>query len=280
MSSTFRHSGRSRIGLVLLAVTSIALITIAYRTNSGPFRAVRSVAQDAVGPFQAGFANLTRPIVNFVKGAASYGNLKSEVGRLRAENAKLKEISGQAQQLATENQQLLAEAHLPFLGGIRSVSAEIISGSPSNFESAAVIDRGSSSGIRVGMPVVSGGGLVGQVVVVARSTATVRYVDDPDSKIGARLLTTSTLGVVAGQGQGRDLSMEFVPASTKINLGEEVETSGLQNAEFPPGIPIGTVTNAILARGEPDWEIQIAPYSPPEQLQVVKVMLWYPPPTG
>ena len=50
---------------------------------------------------------------------------------------------------------------LPYIEDSNAVAAQVVSGSPGNFEFTVQIDRGSSSGVNVDMPVVTGAGLAG-----------------------------------------------------------------------------------------------------------------------
>ena len=93
---------------------------------------------------------------NAWNGLFHYGDVQNENERLRAQ---LGDAQGQAAQGADAKRQL---EELSSLEGIvqftqlPSVTSEVISGPLTNFEHTLEIDRGSSKGIKVGMPVVTG----------------------------------------------------------------------------------------------------------------------------
>ena len=69
---------------------------------------------------------------------------------------------------------------------IETTAAQVIANGVSNFEWTITIDKGSSVGISVGMPVVSSAGLVGHVRV-GTSSSVVQLIIDPDSSVAGRL---------------------------------------------------------------------------------------------
>jgi rod shape-determining protein MreC len=93
---------------------------------------------------------------------------------------------------------LLALNGLPTLAGIDSVTAQVVGQSPSNFTQTFELNRGKSSGIRVGMTVTNGAGLVGKITGVTLERSVVMLATDPEYamsvKVGActRPNTTTT----------------------------------------------------------------------------------------
>ena len=66
------------------------------------------------------------------------------------------------------------------------MTAQVTALGPSDFAATVQLDKGSTSGVAVGMPVVGGAGLVGQVIEVWSSGCTVRLVTDAGSSVGVR----------------------------------------------------------------------------------------------
>ena len=85
-----------------------------------------------------------------------------------------------------ENSELKSELGLPTLSGIERVKAEVVSGAPSNFDQTITINQGERRGIKVGMPVITSGGLVGRVEQVTARQSVVRLLSDPESTVGVR----------------------------------------------------------------------------------------------
>ena len=88
-------------------------------------------------------------------------------------------------------------------------SARVLSSDPSNFSHTIDISKGSDDGLKVGMPVVNGAGLVGRIVQVTPNRSTVQLITDPDFLVGVRLLGSDlATGTAHGQGQGEDLLVD------------------------------------------------------------------------
>ncbi len=90
-------------------------------------------------------------------------------------------------------QEVLKLTHLPFVGNIPVVTAQVVNLNPSNFAATVELDVGTRNGVEPGMPVVGGSGLVGQVLSVSSTTSTVRLITDadPGSQIGVTFGTSA-----------------------------------------------------------------------------------------
>jgi rod shape-determining protein MreC len=211
---------------------------------------------------------------NFFGGITRYRSLQKENARLRAD---LDEARGA--QLATEGaererQALLELMRLDFAATIPAVTARVISTSPSNFQNTVVVDRGSEHRLVVGMPVVAGAGLVGRVLEVSKTRATIQLVTDRNANVGVRLTGSGQIGVASGAGSSGAMKVEFVAAGTKVTPGEAVVTSGLEDSAFPPEIPVGTVKSTSTPPGAVEQEITVQPSVDLQRLEFVKVLLW------
>ncbi len=102
------------------------------------------------------------------------------------------------------------------------------------------IDRGESHGVRVGMPVVTPKGVVGQVVRAVAGSADVMVMLDPQSRIGALVQRTRVRGTVVGAGDGQKMLLDFVRREDDITDGDVVVTAGTDGI-YPRGLVVGTV---------------------------------------
>lgn len=107
------------------------------------------------------------------------------------------------------------------------------------------IDRGESDGVRVGMPVVTGDGvLVGKVHRISPAIAEVVVVPDPRFRTAASFVDAlDTQGYVRGEG-GVSILMELIPAERVIEPNALIVTSGLE-AGVPRGLIVGSVARAL-----------------------------------
>ena len=105
-----------------------------------------------------------------------------------------------------------------------------------------VLDAGSRDGVRVGQSVIDGGGLVGQIVAVQPTTATVLLLTDPDHAVPVTVARTGVRLVAYGTGHNDQLELANVPLSSDVRVGDILITSGL-GGRFPAGFPVGTIRN-------------------------------------
>ena len=270
-----RRASRSRFVLLVLVLTAGTIITLSYRNKANHFtNNIKSWAGDVYKPIETGFRDAFDSVSNFFKGAVDYGSVKDQNARLRQELGAMRRQNLERGDQARQLKDLLALDNLPFAEGMPKVGAEVIATSFSNFQLTLQVDRGASSGVQVGMPVVSGAGLVGRVVQVARAQSTVLLITDPTSSIGVR--DAGVVGVASGQGQGKTLRVDYVPPGQPVHKGDVMVTSGLQGGLFPPGIPVGTVSVALQPPDSLQEELALQPVVTVTQVQFVDVLRWTP----
>jgi rod shape-determining protein MreC len=278
-----RRPSRARYLLLILVLAAVTLVTLDQRGGRGPLNSVRSHVQDVTKPVQSAVHDLLRPVGNFLTGAVDYGSLRAENERLRQELADSQNASVAAAAAQARANAIIAQAHLPFVGDIPTVAADVIDEGSSNFESTVTIDKGSGSGLAVGQPVVVAGGLVGAVGSVSSSTATVRLLTDPAFVVGVDLGTS--VASASGSGLDQPLNVSFVTPPTGSNgdessftlkVGSSVVTSGVDLAAFPAGIPVATVATFSNKAGSTDPDVTLRPLVDLSKLNLVRVELYSP----
>ena len=190
-----RRARRARRGMTigLLVVASIAIITLDYRGQAhGVISGAKRAAHDAFAPLQRGVDALARPVGSFLSGAVHGGDLESQNAKLQREIGALQRQTLQTQAVRNSLRALERLNRLPWGEGIPTVIAQVTALSPSDFAATVQLDKGSSSGVAVGMPVVGGAGLVGQVIEVWSSGCTVRIITDVNSSVGVRFGSAGT----------------------------------------------------------------------------------------
>src|SRR4051812_43049453 len=175
--AVYRRSHRARYTLLLLVLTAITLLTLDERAGTNKWLdKLKSATADAFAPVQTATAKVVNPVGDFFNGVIHYGDLKQENARLRDQLQAQRAASLQAAESERELQALKDQQKLDFVGDIPTVAASVVFVTASNFDRTVKIDRGTNAGIAVGMPVVSGGGLVGRVVEVSNLRSTVMLV--------------------------------------------------------------------------------------------------------
>ena len=275
--AVYRRPARSRFTLLLLVLTSITLLTLHYRgAGSGAISVVKDGVRDAFAPVQRASDRVFAPVGDFVGGILHYGDLESENERLRQEIAEIRGDLYQADDADRERRALLDQLDLPLAEDIPRVDARVVSTSPSNFAFTVEIDKGTTSGVAVGMPVVTGAGLVGRITEASRSRSVVQLLTDKTFSVGIRLATSGDVGVANGTGSLKSLTVDLVDPTTEIPDDEIVVTSGLQQSQFPPSYPVGRVTSKNLRPNALQQDVTIEPTADLERLTFVTVLQWTP----
>jgi rod shape-determining protein MreC len=199
----FSSLSRKRV-FVLLILTSLLLITLD-RRNNVVIDKVRTGFQTALRPFDTAADAIARPIVRAWNGVSDYDRLEKENQALRdqLDTQKGAEITARASVLQYQAIVDLYELSKDY----PHVMARVTGDAPSNFQNTVQITVGANRGVKVGMPVLSGAGLVGKITKVYAETSLVSLITDPSYSIGAEVLavaapeptTTTTTGVAFGQ---------------------------------------------------------------------------------
>jgi rod shape-determining protein MreC len=266
----YRRGNRRSI-LILLFITSIALITLDVR-GSGPITGVRGVAHDLVAPIASVADNVFSPVGDWIGGVTRAGSLRDENSRLKRELEELKGKAAQNRAFESENEELSKLLDLPYTEDSDAIAARVVSGSPGNFEWTVQIDRGTNDGVAEDTAVVTGAGLVGRVVEASGRRATVLLLRDPESGIAVVTESARTSGIAFGRTGESTLDLDFVDSGVQVDEGELVFTSGRDNSLFPPSIPVARVAKVEKKRGDLEQDIVLRPLVDFDSLEFVKVL--------
>ena len=221
----FFSPGNWRSIIVTLIVAGIIFLALA-----GYLAPVMRTALNPVVGIQGWISSRYTALYDFV-------TVPRDVASLRQQNAVLTNENSQLQTQIIQLQQQLREADVLYalLDFARSrpeneyIASSVIGRDPSPFMSYIIIDHGSDSGLRHGMPVVTQQGLVGRVDAVTAGASRIQLITDPGSSINVRLQSTQTETILRGSITG-DLTLEMIPQETKLKAGDLVLTSGLGGA--------------------------------------------------
>lgn len=270
-----RRKGRGRLVLLVFLALSLLIITLDFRGTFGPLERVKDFSQAIVSPIQRGLSTVTRPIGNFFSSIGELAQLREENEDLKDEVAALSEEIDQARELTDENVELrsLLELDEPWFTQDR-VSAQVIADAPGNYRWAVVIDKGRSHGIRPDMAVVAPEGLVGKVIQADSHQSIVLLLIDRKGGAAGEIEGTGITGLVSGNGGEQDLSLEFVDKREEVTVGDVVVTSNLdREGIFPPGIPIGAVSEVGGDERASELDISVSSFVDFGNLSVLSVLL-------
>lgn len=268
----------ARLLLIILISVSLITITLDYREGqSGPLAGLGRVAIGVMAPMQSGVSSVTRPIGSFFSGIAEIPTLRQEnrslQDRLDAAENQLRQDTA----FRTSYQELLDQRNLAqTLSPDENVSAVVIANVPSNLEWVVEINRGSSEGIKVGMPVIASQGLVGTIVQTSAESSSVRLIIDRKSSVAAKV-GTDARGLLSGEGDA-DMQMAFVDPSANIDPAQDPlvvtqsYSAGQFSSVFPSDITIGTVSRAFNAPSGLTKTVLVRPAVDFSSLQYVTVL--------
>ncbi len=280
-----RRSGRSRLTILLLVLTSVTVLTLDFR-GVGFISDARHAVGSALSPLQGAADFVATPFQNTWNGVTDYGDVAAENEVLRTRVAELEGEAARNADIAVQYDELVDQVDIPWVGDLSSATARVVQRPANSFSHTIGIDKGRDAGIREGMPVVVGGGeglggLVGQVVDVAAGSASVQLISDPEFRVGVRLVTSQRLGTASGQGTGRllriDTGIEPDEGDADLPSREIITTSGIdERSSFPASIPVGTVTRSRPANGGLTLEVFAEPLANLDELSYVTVVLTSP----
>lgn len=210
-------SSLSRRRVVLLVVlTCLLLITLDKQGNPFTDRA-RRVFDVMRRPVDAATNAIVLPLERAWYGITNYEDLETENAALRDQIEHMKGTEIEARSAVLQYRELLKLVQLTSKYTYDVVNAEVDGEAPSNYQQTVEINVGSDRGIKVGMPVTDGAGLIGRITRVFPSRSIVLLITDPTYAISARVLSTDeeiALEEITTSGSAPAEETEAAPADT------------------------------------------------------------------
>ncbi len=265
--------------IVLLLGNFLLMAFDARQVGSGQ-RLIRVWAQTVADFVQSPVTTVTAAVSGYFSSISSLRSAQSENDMLKQRVQELEvEVKG-SEDLVTENERLRGLLDLREKSKYKIVNSRIIGRDPSIWFDSSIIDRGSMDGIKLNMPVVTNGGLVGRVTAVSPLTAQVDLITRDKSGVGGivgEISGSNALGVVSGTSKTNVVEMRYVAGSIDVQVGQIVYTSG-QDGIYPPGLKIGEIVEVVTGSATTPHKIFIRPSSGIDSMQEVAVLLYEPPP--
>ena len=277
-----KHVRRRRAVLALLVAVSLILLTAYFgESPSSPLHSVQRGIVEVLSPIQEGASKALAPVRDVAGWFSSTIRAKQQNDKLRADNAKLRAENAALQQAVIENSQLRAQVKLDNSIGISSyqpVAADVIQRDPTLWYATVEVDKGSSDGVGKDDPVLADGALVGKVSTVAPTVSIVTLLTDHTYAVTAEVQDASgdTGVLVPKVGNPNQLLLQFLPQQAQITNGQQVVTAGFKSngldSLYPPGIPIGTVSNFNQNDLINNRQVQVSPAADLRHFDSVQVL--------
>lgn len=231
-------------GILILIIAGILLLALSGYINP--------VFDSALKPF----INVQSWISIRYQAIRDFLTVPRDVASLTQRNAELEAEVSRLQTQVIELQQQMNEAKVLYalLDFAREnpenqyIATSVIGRDPSPFLHYVIINHGSDSGIKHGMPVVTQNGLVGTIDAVTAGAARVQLINDPASIVNVRLESSKTEATITGSITG-DIQLSMLPQDIVVNPGEVILTSGL-GGKYPANILVGQVTGIQMQVSE------------------------------
>lgn len=190
--------------------------------------------------------------------AKSEDVLRRENTAMRAELLQAHVRLQKLAELSAENNRLRGLLDTPLIIDGRMLIAEIIGTDTDPLRHILVINRGRVDRVFVGQTVLDDQGVMGQVLDVMAHSSRVLLLSDKEHSASVRLERTGMRGILSGTGDSGRLSLQYVPNTADIKIGDRLITSGL-GERFPAGYPIGVVSE-VKRHGSGEFaEVSVKP---------------------
>ncbi len=266
--------------MLLLLLCNFVLMAFDAREANSQQRVIRVWSQTAADFVQSPVTFVSSAVTNYFSSISSMRTAQSENDALKQRIQELQVEKQNAQSLTAENERLKSLLELKSEINYKFLPAQIIGRDTSAWFDSSIINRGSLDGVKLNMPVVTNGGLVGRITMVSPLTAQVALITKDKSGLGAvvgALGTSNAIGVVSGTGKREILEMGYVPGNIEVKVGESVYTTG-QDGIYPAGLKLGEVAEVRATSASEALKILIQPGAKLSAMQEVAVLLYEPPP--
>jgi rod shape-determining protein MreC len=265
--------GRYRTPLLLVLTLLLVFTVLSLSLKSSPaLRKVQGLVVSMTAPGLEGLEYVGRSAQQLWLGYFYLIGVRRQNAELQRqlEEYKQREVQFQeAEQALIRLETLLdlkRQVALPVIG------ARVIAYDPTLWSRAAIINQGKAQGVKEGLPVLAPQGIAGRIVGVYPEYSKVMLIVDRKSSADAMVQRTRIRGMLKGKG-GNRCSLEFVPKSADVQVGDLVLASGLVGL-YPKGLVFGKVTAANKKNPGVFQEIEVSPnvdLSTLEEVLVVKV---------
>jgi len=189
-------------------------------------------------------------------------NLLSENENLQKENAELKAYVMQMADIESENHELNDKLNIQKKYFKESLVTQILNLNYQGQNHHFLVDKGKIDGVYSGQVVVDKSGIVGQVIEVNNASSVIRTILSNQLYLTGYIKSRKIIYQSLIKGDGKNLTVDYFNKTNKINLGDEVFTTG-DNLNIPKGLRIGKVKKLLNTELNDFYKLVIEPSSNP-----------------
>ena len=243
-------SNKRLILLLLGVILLVAMISFSLRDREN-VSFPEQLIKDAVGAGQSIFSGPAHFVTGIFDNVDSLLNTYQENQHLKARLDEFASVKAEVTDLRSENEELNALlGKEEDLRDYNPIQATVIARNPDQWEEKIILNKGSSSGVKKNMAVMTAQGLIGKVILTTPFNSTVELVStqNPNYRVSAMVLggEKDVFGLIEGYDpERRELLLKRIDAAIDIKVGQQVVSSGLGGI-FPKGIVVGEITEVAI----------------------------------
>ncbi len=234
----FRQGPAAELRLFFLALLAVLMLVVDARWQA--LEPAREVISVAIYPFQRAILAPRDAYEHIISWKEAAAEARSEKEALQRQRIELAQLSTHAAQLATENEQLRRLLNVSDTQTQTAVAVEVLYEPVNAYNQHLIFNKGSSSGIAPGMPVIDEGGVMGQIVRVTPFTSEAALITDDKVSIPVQVLRNGLRLVAFGGNIADKIEVRYLGANVDIRPSDKLVTSGIGGL-FPAGLPVAEV---------------------------------------
>ena len=225
----------SILSLIILAIFIFFLDVYGFTV----IKKTRNIINDVVFRVSYLASSPARLMPNASKGIADHFYLKEENEKLKKAIENYKSLDLNLEYLTNENKNLrkVLDAESETSNQKRIVLSKVLVDKNSPFLKSIIINKGTKSGIKKGMPVSLDNNLVGRIVDTNFLSSRVLLLNDLNSRIPVTFGENNTQAILTGTAT-QNPKLEYLPENYVFKDDVNVFASG-KDGIFTPGTPIG-----------------------------------------
>jgi rod shape-determining protein MreC len=265
-----RNSLKSVIIISIIIIISLIIITASFR-DADLIKGFKIKTFDIFKPLQEKIFNIFQPLIKGINNIRNFFGLSQKIKQLEQEKAGLLQDYTENINLKVENNSLRDLLSIKQRNDYKTVSAKVIGYNEGEWESEITLNVGKNNGVLEGMGVINEKGFIGIVTLSASNSCKVRLLNDSQMSIGARLLSSRSLGMAEGSAS-KKIILNYISKEDLVYSGDIIMTSEF-GKYIPPEILIGIVKKVAVSENNPYKIIEIEPFVNFKSIENVLVIL-------
>jgi rod shape-determining protein MreC len=223
--------------LLLFVLLEIFAITLLVNSTYYQSSAILKAGSRVTGRFYTSISNAT-----------DYLKLRTTNEQLAQENAMLRQMKG-VSFLKNDTSSFWVNDTL-HKQQYQYIVSKVVLNTVGKRNNYIMLDKGSRSGIKKDMAVITSNGIVGTVVNVSENFSWVMSLLNKHTRISGRITKNNQMGTVVWNGVDHMYgTLTDIPAHVKIAKGDTIVSSGYSYI-FPAGIMMGTISDFRVEQGD------------------------------